>query len=62
MERVKPSKKRRYCEHCKDYVSQRTYFRHKKLVLDSRWNKEENVEESFSSDSEGRTEDGKLQA
>ena len=32
MKRPKKGEKRRYCEHCNEYVSVRSYYRHKRYL------------------------------
>ena len=39
MDRRKKDSKRRYCDHCDEYVSTRSYFRHRELMTRSKLNK-----------------------
>ena len=58
MNRHKTDKKRKYCNHCDDYVSMRTYFRHKVYV-----DRPRNTDDSLAvddSESDEQSEIGKL--
>ena len=56
MEQKNSNRKRRFCEHCKDYVSLSVYFRHKKFARQGNGREDDDI---TSSDSESDAGFGK---